>query len=57
MKLLRNALVGLIVVLAATAITATPATADPISDVQLTVSGAVDLPVDTPITMYDFGWG
>lgn len=54
---LRNAFVGLIVVLAATVIPATPAMADPIPDVRVTVSGQVDLPVDTPAALYDFGWG
>lgn len=54
---LRNAFVGLIVVLTATVIPATPAMADPIPDVRVAVSGLVDPPVDTPITLKDFGWG
>lgn len=57
MKALRNILAGLTVILAATVISATPAAADPIPAVQVAVSGLVDLPVDTPAALYDFGWG
>ncbi|SFT31789.1 hypothetical protein [Streptomyces sp. ok210] len=54
---LRNAFVGLILVLTATVIPATPAMADPMADAQVAISGVVDLPVDTPAALYDFGWG
>lgn len=54
---LRNAFVGLIVALTATVVPATPAMADPIPDVQVALSGAVDLPVETPAIEFDFGWG
>ena len=54
---LRNVFVGLIVVLTATVVPATPAMADPIPNVQVAVSGLIDLPVETPVIKYDFGWG
>ncbi|MER7806191.1 hypothetical protein [Streptomyces sp900116325] len=54
---LRNAFVGLFVVLTATVVPATPAVADPIPDVQSAISAVIDLPVETPVISDDFGWG
>jgi hypothetical protein len=54
---LRNVFLGLIVVLTATVIPATPAMADPLPEVQAAVAGVVDLPVGTPVIKFDFGWG
>ncbi|MFB6776459.1 hypothetical protein ACFCX0_03300 [Streptomyces sp. NPDC056352] len=57
MKILRHALAGLTAALAAVAIPATPAAADPRPEAQTTVLVRVDLPVDTPVISDDFGWG